>query len=122
MNKKQSTSLFIRISILTGALSALTACGIDAPKAEIAYAEASIHAAQNMEANSYAAAELERAKNKLKQAKSEVKDDNNEKALRLAKESAATAELAQAKSENGKAKLAESQMQESLKIENSHLK
>jgi len=122
MIKKQSTALLIRASILTGAVSILTACGIDAPKAEIAYAEASIHAAQNMEASSYAAAELERAKNQLKQSKSEVKDDNNERALRLAKESAATAELAQAKAENGKAKLAESQMQESLKIENSHLK
>jgi len=117
MIKKPNTMLLIKASILSVAVSTLAACSIDTPKAEIAYAEATINAAQNMGANNYAAVELERAKSKLQQAQSEVKEDNNELALRLAKESAATAELAQAKAKDGKAKLAESQLQESLKIQ-----
>ena len=51
-----------------------------------------------------------------------MKEGENEKALRLANESTATASLAQAKAEAGKAKVAETQMQESLQMLKSQLK
>jgi len=122
MITKKNTVTFIKATTLGAAFSVLTACGIDAPKAEIAYAEATIQAARNVDANRHAGVELERAKGKLQQAKSEMRDGNNEKALRLAKESTATASLAQAKAEAGKAKTAEGQMQESLEMLKSQLK
>ncbi|TXL18169.1 hypothetical protein BMR04_02090, partial [Methylococcaceae bacterium HT3] len=66
--------------------------------------------------------ELERAKNKLQRAKEEMKDGNNEKALRLANESTADSSLAQAKTEAGKASAAEKQMQKSMQMLKSQLK
>lgn len=119
---KKNTVLFLKATAIGAAVSALTACGIDAPKAEVAYAEATIQAARNIDANRYAGVELERAKGKLQQAKAEMKDGNNEKALRLANESTATASLAQAKAEAGKAKTAEDQMQQSLQMLKTQLK
>jgi len=122
MFTKSNTAAFIKVIALAGAVAAISACGIDAPKAEIAYAEATIHSARNVDANRYAGVELERAKGKLHEAKSAMKDGDNEKALRLAKESTATASLALAKAEAGKAKMGESQMQESLNVLESQLK
>lgn len=102
--------------ILGVAAVSLTACGINAPRAEIAYAEAIIVSARNVGAHQYAGVELERAKGKLYQAKAAMRDGENEKSLRLANESTVTASLAEAKTAEGKAKLAESQMQESLQV------
>ncbi len=119
--KKNAASL-IKATALCVAVASLTACGIDAPKAEIAYAEATIQSARNVDANRYAGVELERAKGKLHSAKSAMKDGENEKALRLANEATATASLAQSKAEAGKAKTAESQMQQSLNMLKSQLK
>jgi hypothetical protein len=52
----------------------------------------------------------------------QLKEGENDKALRLAKESTATASLAQAKTEAGKAKTAETQMQEGLDIIKTQIK
>ncbi len=122
MFTKKNSEAFVKATILSAALVSLTACGIDAPKAEIAYAEATIQSARNVDANRYAGVELERAKGKLHEAKSAMKDGENEKALRLANEATATASLAQAKAEAGKAQAAENQMQQSLKMLESQLK
>lgn len=121
MTSEINTMSFVKAIVLSVAASALSACGIDAPKAEIAYADATIQAARNIDANRYAGVELERAKGKLQQAKSEMKEGNNEKALRLANEATATGSLAQAKAEAGRAKTAEGQMQESLQMLKSQL-
>ena len=122
MYTKKNTASLIKAIALGAAVSVLTACGIAAPKSEIAYASATLQSARNIGANEYAAVELERAKNKLQQAKSEMKDGNNEKALRLANEATAEASLAQAKTEAGKAKTSEKQMQKSLEMLESQLK
>ena len=122
MFTKKIMPSFIKAIALGGVIASITACGIDAPKAEIAYAEATIHSARNVDANRYAGVELERAKGKLHEAKSAMKDGENEKALRLAKEATATASLAQSKAEAGKAEMAESQMKDSLNMLESQLK
>jgi hypothetical protein len=112
----------IKATTLGVAVSVLTACGIAAPKAEVAYAEATIQSAQNVDASQYAGIELEKAKEKLRQAKAEMKEGNNENALRLAKEATADASLAQVKAEAGKAKSAEHQVKESIKSLKAQLK
>ena len=122
MFTKKNTALFLKAAALGAAVSVLTGCGIATPKAEIAYAEATLQSARNIGANEYAAVELERSKNKLQQAKAEMKDGNNESALRLAKESTAEGELAQAKTEAGKAHASEKQMQQSYEMLKSQLK
>jgi hypothetical protein len=122
MFTKKNTALLIKATALGAAVSILIGCGIAAPKADIAYAEATLQSARNVGANEYAAVELERSKNKLQQAKTEMKEGNNESALRLAKESTAEGNLAQAKSEAGKAQASEKQMQQSYKMLKSQLK
>ncbi|OQK15128.1 hypothetical protein AU255_19305 [Methyloprofundus sedimenti] len=122
MFTKKSTASLIKASALIAAVSVLTGCGIAAPKSEIAYAEATLQSARNVGANEYAPVELERAKNKLQQAKSEMKEGKNEEALRLANESTAEGNLAQAKTEAGKASASEKQMQQSLEMLKSQLK
>ncbi len=122
MFTKKNTASLIKTTALSAAVLVLTGCGIAAPKAEIAYAEATLQSARNIGANEYAPVELERAKNKLQQAKSEMKEGKNEDALRLAKESTADGNLAQAKTEAGKASASEKQMQQSLEMLKSQLK
>ncbi|WP_428356337.1 DUF4398 domain-containing protein [Methyloprofundus sp.] len=118
---KNNTAALIKATALGVAVSALSACGIAPPKTEVAYAEATLQSARNIGANEYAAVELERAKNKLQQAKSEMKEGNDEAALRLANEATAEASLAQAKTEAGKAGASEKQMQQSLQMLKSQL-
>jgi len=122
MFTKKNTVSLIKATALGATVAVLTACGIAAPKSEIAYAEATIQSARNIGASEYSAVELERAKNKLQRAKAEMRDDNNEAALRLAKESTAEANLAQAKTDAGKAHAAEKQMQKSMQMLESQLK
>ena len=121
MFTQKKTVSFIKAAALGVAVASITACGIDAPKLEIAVAEKAIETARDSGAKEYAGAELERSKGKLREAKVAVKDGENEKALRLANESIATADLAQAKAGAGKAKTAESQMQESVDDSKSRL-
>ena len=122
MFTKKNTASLIKATAIGVAVSAITACGIAAPKTEIAYAEATLQSARNLGANEYAGVELERAKNKLQRARDEMKDGNNEEALRLANESTAEAGFAQAKTEAGKASAAEKQMQQSMQMLESQLK
>ncbi len=112
----------IKATTLGIAVSVLTACGIAPPKAEVAYAEATIQSAQNVDASQYAGVELEKAKAKLRRAKAEMQEGNNESALRLAKEATADASLAQVKAEAGKAQNAEKQVKESIKSLKAQLK
>lgn len=122
MHSLKGITLVSRSVALGAALSIITACGIDVPEGKIAYAEATIQSAKDIDANKYAGVELERAKNKLQQAKEKVKEGDNEAARRLALESTATAELALAKADAKKAKIAEEQSKESLRMLKSQLK
>lgn len=121
MFAKYNNASYFKAIALGSVVVTLAACGIEPPKTEIAYAEATIQSARNVDANRYAGVELERAKNKLDEAKMAMKEGDNEKALRLANESTAVANLAQAKTEAGKAQEAEKQMQDSLRLLKSQL-
>jgi len=110
------------VAALSTTISILTACGIAAPKTEIAYAEAALQSARNADLKGNAGVQLERAANKLQQAKSEMEDGDNTKALRLANETIADANLAQARAQAGIARSSESDMKKSLEMMKTQLK
>jgi len=122
MITKKSTTTLIKVTALSATVSILTACGIAAPKSEIAYAEAALQSARNADLKGNAGVQLERAANKLQQAKSEMEDGDNVKALRLANETIADANLAQAKAQAGIARSSESDMKKSLEMMKTQLK
>ncbi len=122
MITKKSTATLVKVTALSITISALTACGIAAPKSEIAYAEAALQSARNADLNGNAGVQLERAANKLQQAKAEMKEGDNAKALRLANETIADANLAQATAQAGIARNSESDMKKSLETLKTQLK
>jgi len=122
MITKKSTTPLIKVAALSTTISILTACGIAAPKTEIAYAEAALQSARNADLKGNAGVQLERAANKLQQAKSEMEDGDNTKALRLANETIADANLAQARAQAGIARSSESDMKKSLEMMKTQLK
>ncbi|MDF1582571.1 MAG: DUF4398 domain-containing protein [Methyloprofundus sp.] len=122
MFTKKSIATLLKATALGAIISALTACGIAPPKTEIAYAEAALQSARNADLEGNAGVQLERAASKLQQAKAEMKDGDNAKALRLANEAIADANLAQAKAQAGIAQSSESDMQKSLEMLKTQLK
>lgn len=122
MFTKKSTAALLKATALGVSVSVLVACGIAAPKTEIAYAEATLQSARNADLDGNAGVQLERSANKLQQAKTEMNDGENAKALRLANESIADANLAQAKAQAGIALSSEKAMKESLEMLNTQLK
>jgi len=122
MLTKKSIAALIKVATVGVAISVLTACGAPAPKTEIAYAEATLQAAQNADLAQHSGVELERSSNKLQQAKAKMKAGENIEALRLANEALAVANFAQAKSQAGVAKTTESDMQKSLDVLKNQLK
>ncbi|MBE0468962.1 MAG: DUF4398 domain-containing protein [Methyloprofundus sp.] len=122
MFTKKSIATLLKATALGAIISALTACGIAPPKTEIAYAEAALQSARNADLEGIAGVQLERAASKLQQAKAEMQDGDNAKALRLANEAIADANLAQAKAQAGIARSSESDMQKSLEMLKTQLK
>jgi len=122
MFTKKSTATLIKVSALSVAVSVLSACGIAAPKTEIAYAEAALQSARNADLEGSAGVQLKRSASKLQKAKEEMKDGDNAEALRLANEATADANLAQAKAQAGIARSSESDMQKSLEMLKTQLK
>jgi len=122
MFTKKSTTALLKATALGVSVSVLVACGIAAPKTEIAYAEATLQSARNADLEGNAGVQLERSANKLQQAKTEMNEGENAKALRLANESIADANLAQAKAQAGIALSSEKDMKESLEMLKTQLK
>ncbi|MCF7971745.1 MAG: DUF4398 domain-containing protein [Methylococcaceae bacterium] len=122
MFTKKSTAILLKATALSATVSVLTACGIAPPTAEIAYAEAALQSARNADLEGNAGVQIERAANKLQRAKAELKDGENAKALRLANETIADANLAQAKAQAGIAQSSEKDMKKSLEMLEEQLK
>ena len=89
-------------------MSALAGCAGEAkrPDAEIARANTLIEQAEKAGAQRYAAAELQAARDKLQQVDAAVKDGKGDRALHLAQQASADAELANARAASGEAKRA----------------
>lgn len=122
MFTKKNTTVLLKAAALGVSVSVLSACGIAAPKTEIAYAEAALQSARNADLEGNAGVQLKQAASKLQKAKEEMKDGDNAEALRLANEATADANLAQAKAQAGIARSSESNMQKSLEMLKTQLK
>jgi len=101
------------IAATIGLLSAGCASQADRPTAEISRAQTLIEQAEKSGAQRYAAAELDTARDKLRQADTAVKDGKNDVARDRANEAAAGAELAAAKASSGQARQAAQEVQQS---------
>jgi len=122
MFTKKSTATLLKAAALGVSVSVLSACGIAAPKTEIAYAEAALQSARNADLDGNAGAQLKQAASKLQKAKEEMKGGDNAKALRLANEAIADANFAQAKAQAGIARDSEADMQKSLEMLKTQIK
>jgi len=122
MFTKKSTATLLKAAALGVSVSVLSACGIAAPKTEIAYAEAALQSARNADLDGNAGAQLKQAASKLQKAKEEMKGGDNAKALRLANEAIADANFAQAKAQAGIASDSEADMQKSLEMLKTQIK
>jgi hypothetical protein len=105
----RSPVLIVALTALVGACSAGPR-----PVEQLARASTLIEQAEKTGAARFAAADLEQARGKLSQAQAAADDGNQETALRLAKEAAVEAELAQARSSAAEAKNAEEELERSL--------
>ncbi|MCG7986926.1 MAG: DUF4398 domain-containing protein [Candidatus Thiodiazotropha weberae] len=104
-------------AILTMMFIALPGCS-SAPKpvAEMSAAETALNAAENEDATKHAPVRMDRARQKIKQAKLELAKENYESAKRLAEEAQADAELAKAISSKAEADRAVNELENSIKV------
>jgi hypothetical protein len=97
------------------ALVAMVGCSSGPrPVEQLARASTLIEQAEKTGAARFAAADLEQARGKLSRAETAADDGDQETALRLAKEAAVDAELAQARSAAAEAKNSEEELKRSL--------
>ena len=101
------------VTAALGLLCAGCASNANRPTSEITRARTLIEQAEKSGAQQYAAAELDRARNKLRLANAAVEDGKNDEARARANEAAADAELAQARATSGQAKKAADEVQNS---------
>jgi hypothetical protein len=94
--------------LATCSMIILAGCAGEAqrPDAEIARANTLIEQAEKAGAQRYAAAELQSARDKLQQVDAAVKDGKGDRALHLAQQASADAELANARAASGEAQRA----------------
>ncbi len=106
----------LRLTMATAAALALSACASvpEPPTAALQAAEQAIAAADRDRVADYAASELNRAREKLTAANNAVRDEEMQRAERLALQSRADAELASAKADATKAALVNADMQNSI--------
>jgi hypothetical protein len=98
---------------------ALVACAASnqnlAPEQAMTLAEGNIRQAEQAGAAEYSALELDRARQKLNQARTALQNDDNENAFRLAEQSAADAELAAVQARVGQSEEAVAEIRESIR-------
>ncbi|MEJ2621620.1 MAG: DUF4398 domain-containing protein [Candidatus Thiodiazotropha sp.] len=104
-------------ALLTMMLVVLSGCS-SAPKpvAEISAAETALTAAESEDVNKHAPVRMDRARQKIKQAKVELGKQNYATAKRLAQEAQADAELAKAIANKAEADRAVSELENSIKV------
>jgi len=97
-------------------VSAVGGCASEPkPTAQLVRASTLVSAAEKDDAQRYAAADLQRARDELSDAQTANADHKYANALRLAENAAADADLASARASSGKARQAADQVQSSLK-------
>ena len=96
----------IILAACTSVVLAACASNAERPTAEIARANTLIEQAERAGAQRYAAAELQSARDKLQQVEAAVKDGKGDRALYLAQQASADAELAAARASKGEAERA----------------
>jgi uncharacterized protein YqfA (UPF0365 family) len=98
-------------------LGLLTACGsTNPPSQQLTETQMVIQQAEQQGAEEYAPLEIREAKIKLSQAREAVDNKDYEKAILLAEQARADAELAQIKAQSGKAKKAVAELRESIRV------
>ena len=120
MKIKQTRSRLFRIgmAVLPGGLLILASgcSSTPVPEAEIAGARAALMSAENQGATPHAPVEMDRARNKLQRAEQALKQKDYNEAKRLAEESQADAELAQALTGKAEAEQAVNEMEISIEV------
>jgi hypothetical protein len=101
----------LTVSSLTGALFA---CASEPPPTDLTRAQTLIEQAAQNGAQRYAAADLDRARTRLREARQSADDDHNDEAAALASEAAADAELALARADSAEAQRAAREIRESI--------
>lgn len=97
------------------AASALGACASQPkPTAQLVRASTLVSEAEKDQAQRYAAADLQRARDELSAAQTAESDGKNDSALRLAERAAADADLASARAASGKAQQSAEQVRRSI--------
>jgi len=97
------------------AASALGGCASQPkPTAQLVRASTLVSEAEKDQAQRYAAADLQHARDELSAAKTAESDGNNDSALRLAERAAADADLAGARAASGKAQQSADQVRRSI--------
>lgn len=97
------------------AASALGGCASQPkPTAQLVRASTLVSEAEKDQAQRYAAADLQHARDELSAAKTAESDGNNDSALRLAERAAADADLASARAASGKAQQSADQVRRSI--------
>jgi len=93
---------------------ALVACASAPPPANLTRAQTLIEQAAQNGAQRFAAADLDRARTKLHEARQAADEDHNDKAVTLADEASADAELALARADSAEAQRAAREIRESI--------
>lgn len=113
MNNRNKTYRHIAIAAMAMLTLASCASAPKAPDQALQAAEMAITTAEQARAADYAAPQLREARDKLSAARTAVRDEEMERALHLAQESRANAELAAAKTEAIKAQAVNDEMKKS---------
>jgi membrane-bound lytic murein transglycosylase len=105
-----------RILIPIAAVTAIAACAAapERPAAEMSRAQTLVEQAEEQGAQQFAAADLERARQKLRQAEAAINDKEMAEAHRLAAEAALDAEFATVRAKSGQARKAADEVDRSL--------
>jgi hypothetical protein len=103
------------LALVVALASSLAACSsVPKPKAEIALTNSALHSAETSAAREFAPIELRTAREKKELADQAVADEEYARAKRLSAEAKVDAELAQAKAEAEKSRLALKEVQDSI--------
>lgn len=110
INRSFKTAMLAPLALGLGACASVG----EQPVSELAEADAIIRQAEQGGAREYSALELDRAREKLAEAQRASDDEEYVRALRLAQQSAADAELALARAEAAEAEAAATEVREGI--------
>lgn len=110
-------NLYYKLTAGILCLGLLAACGSTSPPSQqLTETQMVIQQAEQLGAEDYAPLEIRDARIKLEQAREAVKEENYDKAIRLAEHARVDAELAQIKARSGKAQKEVTELRESIRV------